>query len=108
MNVAIATSSPRERFHPRVEANFMVKVVMKGRTVVAKAKDLSMAGLFLMVNPNVQADRFMITVPLPDDREVHTGARVARRQDEGIALEFDPLDWDDMFALARYLHPRLR
>ena len=41
------------------------------------------------------------------DREIVTSATVRRRNDETVALEFDQLDWDDMFALARFLHPRL-
>jgi hypothetical protein len=38
---------PAERFHPRVEANFMVKVLLNGRALLAKAQDLSMAGVSL-------------------------------------------------------------
>jgi hypothetical protein len=33
--------------------------------------------------------------------------RVARRHPDGVGLEFDSVDWEDMFALARYMHPRL-
>jgi hypothetical protein len=32
---------------------------------------------------------------------------VRRRAEDELALEFDPLDWDDLFALARFVHPRL-
>jgi hypothetical protein len=32
---------------------------------------------------------------------------VVRRDSTGVALEFEGLDWDDLFALARFLHPRL-
>jgi hypothetical protein len=48
-----------------------------------------------------------IAIPLPDGHEIVTGAVVKRANDDGVGLEFDQLDWDDMIALARYLHPRL-
>lgn len=99
--------NPIERFHPRVNANFMVKVLLDGRAVLAKARDLSMAGLYLLGFP-VERERFTIAIPLPgEDREVVTQASVRRRTADGIALEFESLDWDDVFALARFLHPRL-
>jgi hypothetical protein len=95
-----------ERYHPRVEATFMVKLLVNGRNLVAKAKDLSMAGLCLLGVPAI-TDELTVTLPLPNDREITTKARVKRRQPGLIGLEFDELDWDDMFALARYLNPRL-
>ena len=48
-----------------------------------------------------------VSLPLPGDREITTRAKVRRREPGNIGLEFDQLDWDDMFALARYLNPRL-
>ena len=98
---------PAERFHPRVEANFMVKLLIGGRAVLAKARDLSMAGLCLVRDPGLASERITIAIPLPRDREVVTGCRVHRRLTGEIGLEFDQLDWEDMFALARFLHPRL-
>ncbi|MBK7858239.1 MAG: PilZ domain-containing protein [Archangiaceae bacterium] len=95
-----------ERYHPRVEATFMVKLKVNGRNLVAKARDLSMAGLCLLGVPAIP-DRLTVTLPLPGDREITTTARVKRRTPGLIGLEFDELDWDDMFALARYLNPRL-
>jgi hypothetical protein len=96
-----------ERFHPRVEANFMVKLLMNGRAIITKARDLSMAGVCLTGEPDLQHDRVTLAIPLPNDREVVTSCQVRRRSAEGVALEFDSLDWDDLFALARFLHPRL-
>lgn len=96
-----------ERYHPRVEATFMVKLLVNGRNIVAKAKDLSMAGLCLLGVPAI-TDALTVTLPLPNDREITTKARVKRRSPGLIGLEFDELDWDDMFALARYLNPRLK
>jgi len=96
-----------ERFHPRVEANFMIKVFMNGRAIIAKAKDLSMAGLSLLGAPAINEEAVRVAVPLPNDREIVTRATVRRQSTGEIGLEFDQLDWDDMFALARYLHPRL-
>ncbi len=95
-----------QRYHPRVEATFMVKLIVNGRNLVAKAKDLSMAGLCLLGVPAI-TDQLTVTVPLPGDREITTQATVKRRSPGMIGLEFDQLDWDDMFALARYLNPRL-
>jgi hypothetical protein len=95
-----------ERYHPRVEATFMVKLLTSGRTLIAKARDLSMAGLCLMGVPAIP-DEVTVSLPLPNDREIVTRARVRRREPGSIGLEFDQLDWDDMFALARYLNPRL-
>jgi hypothetical protein len=95
------------RFHPRVDAGFMVKLFTGGRSVLAKATDLSMAGLKLVGDFAAADDRLTLCIPLPGDREVVTQATVRRRNEEGLAVEFDQLDWDDMFAIARYLHPRL-
>jgi len=99
--------TPPERFHPRVKANFMVKLLVNGKSIVAKARDLSMAGLYLLGDPMSDARRLTVCIPLPDDREVVTRCRVTRHQPEGMAVQFDQLDWDDLLALARYLHSRL-
>jgi hypothetical protein len=48
-----------------------------------------------------------LSIPFPDDREVVVQCTVTRRELEGLAVEFLELDWDDLFALARFLHPRL-
>ena len=96
------------RYHPRVDANFMVKLKLNGRSVLAKARDLSMAGLCVLGEFIGVGERIQVAIPLPDDREIVTGASVKRRDGDQIAVEFDQLDWDDMFALARFLSPRLR
>ncbi len=96
-----------ERFHPRVTTNFMVKLKLEGRTVLTRARDLSMAGLCLLGDFAESMERVTIGIPLPDDREIVTEAVVKRRTPATLALEFDGLDWDDFLALARYLHPRL-
>jgi hypothetical protein len=107
--VMTPTGGPRtvERFHPRVEANIPVKVLLSGRTVMVRARDVSMAGLFLLAHPADSMRRLTIAVPLPGDREIVTTCEVRRREADGVALEFDALDWDDLIALARFLHPRL-
>jgi hypothetical protein len=96
-----------ERFHPRVEANFMVKVLVGGRLLLAKARDLSMAGVFVLGLGGRPGDLLTVSVPLPEDREIITAARICRVRQDGAAVEFDQLDWDDLCALARFLHPRL-
>lgn len=107
LTVTAQTPSPT-RFHPRVDAGFLVKLDLGERTVLVRAEDLSMAGLKLLgALPNLE-ERVTVALPLPDDREIVTAATVRRRHGDEVALEFDQLDWEDMFALARYLHPRLR
>lgn len=96
-----------ERYHPRVEANILVKVLLEGRTVAAKARDLSMAGLFLLAHPGPAQQQLTIALPLPGERELKIRCDIRRRDVDGVALEFGQLDWDDLFALARFLHPRL-
>ncbi len=95
------------RYHPRVDAGFMVKLYTNGRAVLAKASDLSMAGMRVLGDFLSAEERVTVALPLPGDREVVCGATVRRRSDAEIAVEFDQLDWDDMFALARFLNPRL-
>jgi hypothetical protein len=101
------TSRQAERFHPRVEANLMVKVLLPGRAVVAKARDLSMAGLFLHAQPADTLRELTLSIPLPGDKEIVATCSILRRENNGVALEFGTLDWDDFIALARFLHPRL-
>jgi hypothetical protein len=103
------TQDPRavERFHPRVEANLMVKVLLPGRAVAAKARDLSMAGLFLHAQPAETLRELTLAIPLPGDHELIATCAIRRREMNGVALEFGTLDWDDFLALARFLHPRL-
>lgn len=96
-----------ERFHPRVEADIPVKVLLAGRTVDVRARDVSMAGLFLQAHAADTMQELTIAVPLPGDREIITTCAIRRRETDGVALEFGELDWDDFIALARFLHPRL-
>ncbi len=100
-------SNQAERYHPGIEANLMVKVLVPGRAVAAKARDLSMAGLFLHAQPADTLRELTLAIPLPGDREITTTCAIVRRESNGVALEFGTLDWDDFIALARFLHPRL-
>ncbi|MFB1481289.1 PilZ domain-containing protein [Corallococcus sp. RDP092CA] len=97
----------RERYHPRVEARLQVKVLLSGRTVTAQARDISMNGLFLQAHPADTQRALTIALPLPGDRELVTMCTIRRREVDGVALEFGELDWDDLIALARFLHPHL-
>lgn len=96
----------RERFHPRIEANFDVKVLLNGKVIPARARDLSMNGMFLRAFPLGDLERFPVIIPL-EGREIRVTAVVRRQHLEGVAVEFANVDWDDMIALAGYLHPRL-
>ncbi len=102
-----STETVPTRFHPRVEAGFMVKLLLNGKATVAKADDLSMAGLRLLGEFSHQHTEVKVAIPLPGDREIVTDAVVKRFDPDAMAIEFKQLDWDDMFALARFLHPRL-
>lgn len=96
------------RFHPRVDAGIMVKLLLQGgHSVLAKARDVSMAGLRLVGDFKLGASEVTVALSLPNDEEVITRARVTRRDEEGLALEFAQLDWDDLISLARFVHPKL-
>lgn len=107
MQAVALDGATRERFHPRVEAGFMVKLLIDGKALIAKAQDLSMAGLLITGHTDLRRSKVSVAIPLPDDREVVATCLVRRADDDGLALEFEHLDWEDMFALARFLHPRL-
>lgn len=97
----------RERYHPRVEADFMVKVLRHGRSLLHRTSDLSMAGVFVEGVQALPGHQVNVVLPLPNDRDVLVDCTVRRLTEKGVALEFNDLDWDDMFVLARYLYPRL-
>jgi hypothetical protein len=98
---------PQGRYHPRVDANWMVQVHLGERRVLVKALDLSMAGLFLQGHPEDAVRRLTLTLPLPGVGDITTTCCIVRREAHGVAVEFDELDWDHLLLLARYLHPRL-
>ncbi len=104
MNVESITAT---RFHPRVSANFTVKLHQHGKALAVKASDLSMAGVKLVGKFAGLTERLTLAIPLPKDRELLVRAKVKRHDGDELAVEFEQLDWDDMFALARFLHPRL-
>ncbi|HYO57315.1 PilZ domain-containing protein [Archangium sp.] len=102
-----ATTRPQGRYHPRVAATWMVKVHLDERTLLVKARDLSMAGLFLHGHPADTTKQLGLTLPLPGIGAITATCTIVRREAHGVALEFDDLDWDHFLLLARYLHPRL-
>jgi len=101
------STRPQGRYHPRVDANWMVQVHLGERRVLVKALDLSMAGLFLHGHPGDAMRRLTLTLPLPGVGDITTTCSIVRREAHGVAVEFDELDWDHLLLLARYLHPRL-
>lgn len=107
MNMQMVGEVVSTRAHPRVDAALMVKLKLNGRAVSARAVNLSMAGLCLQGEFHELGDSVLLAIPLPDDKHVITHAMVRRREGGRIGLEFAQLDWEDMFALARFLHPRL-
>jgi hypothetical protein len=105
--MTVLAAKTHTRVHPRVEAGFMVKLFSQGKAIIAKATDLSMTGLKLVGDFNPASDRLSVCIVMPQGQDVLTEATVRRKSSDGLALEFDELDWDDLFALARFLHPRL-
>ena len=101
------------RRHPRVDAGFMVKLLSGSRQVLAKAVNLSMAGMSLVDpgeagTPSELDGVQRVSISLPGEaHEVVMSVRVARRAGEEVALQFTHLDWDDLFVLARFMSPRL-
>jgi hypothetical protein len=96
-----------QRTHPRVPAGFAVDVRTRDGIFTAQARDLSMAGL-LLVGFSAQAGEMLpMSISLPGDQVRAFVGRVTRVHTDGVAVEFERLDWDDLFALARFLHPRL-
>ncbi len=95
------------RFHPRVVAGLKVKLKTARGVIATQALDLSMAGVLVEGEVAAMAERLTLALQLPQDRTIVTGARVKRFTDGNTGIEFDQLDWEDLFALARYLHPRL-
>lgn len=103
-------SEPVRRRHPRVPAGFLVKLHSAGRVLVQKARDLSMTGVLLEGGIARVGERVLMEIPLPnEDRTIAVTGRVRRGAPDGeiTAVHFLDLDWDDLFALARYVGPRL-
>ena len=88
-------------------AGFAVEVRTQDGAFTAQARDLSMAGLLLVGFSAQPGEVLPLSVSLPGDQVRAFRGRVSRVNAEGVAVEFERLDWDDLFALARFLHPRL-
>lgn len=99
--------SIRERQHPRVSANLPIEVRAPGLLRQAVAEDISLAGLRVLGLRAPIGQSLIVGIALPGDRRVQLRCSVVRQEATGVAVEFDGLDWDDLFALARFLHPRL-
>ena len=104
---SIAVPEVPQRTHPRVPAGFAVEVRTQEGAWVAQARDLSMAGLLLVGFAAEPGEVLQMSISLPQDHVRAFRGRVTRVHSEGVAVEFERLDWDDLFALARFLHPRL-
>ena len=98
------------RQHPRVVAPFIVELRTGAGAVLARAFDLSLDGLGLADPARAlrQGAETRVAIRIPGEaREVVAPARVTRRTGDRVGLTFLGLQWDDLFALARYLSPRL-
>lgn len=97
----------RIRAHPRVPASFMVRILQGGRALFARARDLSMVGLSVDT-PLPVSEPVEVAIPLPGERApMVTTGRVTRSDTSGTVLAFSDLSWDHLFALARFVSPRL-
>ena len=104
-------AEPVRRRHPRVPAGFLVKLHSAGRVLVQKARDLSMTGVLLEGSGYRNGERVVMEIPLPNEQRMIAVTGEVRRggekQAETTAVYFLDLDWDDFFALARFVGPRL-
>mgnify|MGYP001471825650 CR=1 FL=1 len=103
-------SEPVRRRHPRVPAGFLVKLHAAGRVLVQKARDLSMTGVLVEGIGLATGERVVMEIPLPNEqRMIAVTGEVRRggRDSDTTAIYFLDLDWDDFFALARFVAPRL-
>ena len=103
-------SEPVRRRHPRVPAGVLVKLHSAGRVLVQKARDLSMTGVLLEGGNARVGETVLMEIPLPNEgRTVAVTGRVRRGAPDGetTAIHFLDLEWDDLFALARFVGPRL-
>lgn len=97
------------RQHPRVEADFVVRLEGPTQSVLTRAVDLSLAGMAIH-DPAGELRRAIfdrVAIAIPGEPELTVRVRVARREGDRVAVVFEELDWDDLFLLARYLSPRL-
>lgn len=109
MAQAHAQQTQPMRQHPRVDANFLVRLVGPTQSVLTRTADLSMAGMAIL-DPAGSLKRTIfdrVAVQIPGEEELVLRVRVARHEGDRIAVVFEELDWDDLFCLARYLSPRL-
>ena len=101
------SSTPR-RQHSRVSVTFAVRLQIGAQQVAARARNLSMTGLFLEDPRCDLPANVRLAIPLPgSSREVVADCRVERRDAQGVALSFASIDWDDLLLVARYLAPLL-
>jgi hypothetical protein len=110
VNQAQVSKQPQfkaSRAHPRVDAGFVVRLIRGSEIIVALAENVSMVGLAIDA-PLEEGDEIPLAISLPGERlSIHTMGRVERSGPSGSALTFVDLSWDGLFALARYLSPRL-
>ena len=97
----------KTRAHPRVVAGFIVRIRNGHEIIVAMARDVSMVGLSIDA-PLPEGKKFPLALSLPGEvRPIVAVGQVERSDDSGTALTFVDLAWNNLFALARFLSPRL-
>lgn len=95
------------RRHPRVPANFFVRLEHPQGRFRLRAKNLSMTGALVRDERQVPEGLVRLELDLPTASEpVRIEARASRRED-GLALRFLDLDLSAILALARYISPHL-
>jgi hypothetical protein len=96
-----------QREHPRVPSDFPVKLQLGNTELCARARDLSMTGLYLSGALELP-ETVLVRIPLADEgTEVATTCRIERREKHGVAVSFAEIRWEDLLLLARYVSPRI-
>ncbi len=94
------------RNHPRVASGRPVEIDPGGAAIRGEARDLSMAGCFVVAK-SAPASEAIEIVFAEGGEQIRCRGRIVRRSLEGVAVRFERLDWADLFGLARLVSPAL-
>ncbi|MHB1843656.1 MAG: PilZ domain-containing protein [Deltaproteobacteria bacterium] len=94
------------RNHPRVASQREVLLGQGGHAILGEARDLSMAGCFVVARDAPSAGPVEV-VFREGGESVRCRGQIVRRVAQGVAVRFDALDWGDIFGLARLISPAL-
>lgn len=107
MELSSSRRSHESRLHPRVPANFPIRLRHGASCWSGRATNVSLSGLAVEGAPSVDVGKVRLELALPAERSPLTVEGEVVREDRGLAIRFLDLDWADILALARYVAPRL-